>query len=85
MKALIRRCAQCRVLNHRDLLWRLAATAAGQPSLQAPGQGGRGVYLCRHVSCLERARRNRHLSRQFPGLSEAEWRLFCEQLCKQLN
>lgn len=57
-----RRCASCRRLADRRLLWRIIRPAGGGPVLLDAGMG-RSAYLCPSEACLQDARRRRRLQR----------------------
>lgn len=57
----LRRCAACRRLEDRSLLWRVIRRAEGGVVLDR-GMG-RSAYLCRSPDCLEEARKRRRLQR----------------------
>jgi predicted RNA-binding protein YlxR (DUF448 family) len=57
----LRRCAACRRLEERSLLWRVIRRAEGGVVLDR-GMG-RSAYLCRSPDCLEEARKRRRLQR----------------------
>ena len=57
-----RRCAACRRLADRRLLWRIIRPAGGGPLLLDAGMG-RSAYLCPSEACLQDARRRRRLQR----------------------
>ena len=78
MNKLIRRCAQCRLLNHRELMLRIQRKPDGSLTL-ANGQG-RSLYLCRSALCLRRAARNKSLLRLLPEITAETWRRWCEKL-----
>jgi predicted RNA-binding protein YlxR (DUF448 family) len=59
--AVLRRCAACRRLEDRSLLWRVIRRAEGGVVLDR-GMG-RSAYLCRSPDCLEEARKRRRLQR----------------------
>lgn len=83
MKKDLRRCAQCRILNHRALLLRIQLTAEGEPVLNGH-LFGRSVYLCRHPLCLQRASRNKAIPRSLGNLNPALWQGFCQRLADQI-
>ncbi len=60
-RPVLRRCAACRRLADRSLLWRVIRPAEGDLLLDR-GMG-RSAYLCRSAACLEEARRRRRLQR----------------------
>lgn len=83
MKRLIRRCAQCRTLNHRALLLRVRLGEGGAPVCDAAP--GRSIYLCLHPHCLQRAAGNKGLQRLLPGLDPLSWRSFCQQTLSRMG
>lgn len=62
MRLVQRRCAACRRLADRRLLWRIIRPAGGGPLLLDAGMG-RSAYLCPSEACLSEARRRRRLQR----------------------
>lgn len=60
-RPVLRRCAACRRLADRRLLWRVIRPAQG--GLLLDRGMGRSAYLCRSAACLEEARRRRRLQR----------------------
>jgi predicted RNA-binding protein YlxR (DUF448 family) len=60
-RPVLRRCAACRRLEERSLLWRVIRRAEGGVVLDR-GMG-RSAYLCRSPDCLEEARKRRRLQR----------------------
>ncbi len=60
-RPVLRRCAACRRLADRSLLWRVIRPAEGGVLLDR-GMG-RSAYLCRSAACLDDARRRRRLQR----------------------
>jgi predicted RNA-binding protein YlxR (DUF448 family) len=79
MKKLIRRCAQCRVLNHRSLMVRLQLRPDGSLTINADGCG-RSLYLCRTGPCLHRAAQNKALLKLLPGITPEAWRKGCQAI-----
>ncbi|MFN6133196.1 MAG: YlxR family protein [Synechococcaceae cyanobacterium] len=61
-RVVLRRCAACRRLEDRRLLWRIIRPAGGGSLLLDAGMG-RSAYLCPNEACLEEARRRRRLQR----------------------
>jgi predicted RNA-binding protein YlxR (DUF448 family) len=57
-----RRCAACRLLADRRLMWRIIRPAGGGSLLLDAGMG-RSAYLCPSEACLQDARRRRRLQR----------------------
>ncbi|MFM7360690.1 MAG: YlxR family protein [Cyanobium sp.] len=60
-RPVLRRCAACRRLEDRQLLWRVIRQAEG--GLVLDRGMGRSAYLCRNAACLEEAGRRRRLQR----------------------
>ena len=59
----------------KQVLLRLVA-CEGRPEIDPGGKAnGRGVYLCRDVSCFDKARKKRALSKglAIEGLIEDDW------------
>ena len=60
-----RSCAGCGKRGDKDKFLRIAAPKEGTVFFDPSGKaGGRGVYLCRSLSCLERARKKKAFSRR---------------------
>ena len=75
-----RRCAACRRLADRRLLWRVIRPAGGGTLLLDAGMG-RSAYLCPSEECLQDARRRRRLQRSLRcPVDEAVYRQLAERL-----
>jgi predicted RNA-binding protein YlxR (DUF448 family) len=62
----IRTCLSCGAKQSKDELIRLALTPENRLVRDDRGAyRGRGAYVCKNVSCLEKLSRNRHLGRRF--------------------
>ncbi len=60
----VRMCVGCRAHAPKKELIRIVRTPEGQIVADARGKAsGRGAYICRKASCLEKARRSRALER----------------------
>lgn len=60
----VRMCAGCRAHAPKKELIRVVRTPAGDIVADAKGKTpGRGAYICRKASCLEKARKSRALER----------------------
>ena len=57
-----RRCAACRRLADRRLMWRIIRPAGGGSLVLDAGMG-RSAYLCPSEACFQEARRRRRLQR----------------------
>ena len=59
-----RTCLGCRELKNKDELIRIVRSPEGEVSVDLTGKkNGRGAYLCRHASCLQKAVKSRALGR----------------------
>lgn len=60
----LRRCAGCGLMKEKRDLMRIVRKQDGSVVPDPSGRmNGRGVYLCRDISCLEKAARNRGIER----------------------
>ena len=60
----LRTCVGCRESKPKKELIRVVRTPEGNLILDATGRkNGRGAYLCKNTECLQKARKNRGLSR----------------------
>ena len=60
----VRQCAACRRQTEKNQLARVVRTPQGEILYDPKGKAsGRGVYLCKSASCLEKAVKSRALSR----------------------
>lgn len=60
----LRTCIGCRQSRTKKELIRVVRTPEGELVLDATGRkNGRGAYLCRSTECLQKAKKNRGLSR----------------------
>lgn len=65
-KVPMRRCCGCMEMKPKQELIRVVKNKEGEISLDLTGKKpGRGAYLCRSLSCLEKARKTRRLEREF--------------------
>ena len=59
-----RTCLGCRELKNKDELIRIVRSPEGEVSVDLTGKkNGRGAYLCRQASCLQKAVKSRALGR----------------------
>ena len=60
----MRRCVGCRVSKEKTSLLRVVA-GSDNKGLMDPGfrEEGRGAYICRDISCLEKARKSKGFER----------------------
>ena len=60
----LRQCAGCREKKPKKDLIRIIRTPEGDVTLDRDGKkNGRGVYICPELSCLQKVRKTRALSR----------------------
>ena len=60
-----RMCVGCREMKEKKSLIRVVRSPEGEVSLDPTGKkSGRGAYVCREGSCLQRALKQRQLERQ---------------------
>ena len=60
----VRQCVACRQQNEKPQLARVTRTPDGKILYDPKGKvSGRGAYLCKSVSCLDKAIKSRALSR----------------------
>lgn len=60
----IRQCAACREHREKPSLARIVRTPDGQITYDPRGKvSGRGAYICKRLSCLEKAIKTKALSR----------------------
>ena len=61
----LRMCVGCREMKEKKSLIRVVRSPEGEVSLDPTGKkSGRGAYVCREGSCLQRALKQRQLERQ---------------------
>lgn len=59
IKIPMRQCAACRGRFPKKTLMRIVRSADGDVSFDLSGKmNGRGIYLCRNLSCIESARKS---------------------------
>lgn len=69
----MRKCTGCNEMKPKRELVRVVKNKEGEISLDLTGKkAGRGAYICRDVSCLQAARKNRGLERAFSCKIPAE-------------
>jgi len=69
----IRQCVACRVHAEKPMLARIVRTPEGAVVYDPRGKvAGRGAYICKQVSCLEKAIKTKALSRALETPVEAE-------------
>jgi predicted RNA-binding protein YlxR (DUF448 family) len=62
----MRKCTGCNEMKPKKELVRVVKNQEGEISLDLTGKKpGRGAYICRKLSCLQAARKNRGLERAF--------------------
>lgn len=60
----MRQCTGCREMKSKKEMMRVLRTPEGEIILDSTGKkNGRGAYLCRDASCLEKAIKNKGLER----------------------
>ena len=60
----MRMCIACREMKEKNSLVRIVKSASGEVSLDLTGkQNGRGCYICRDTSCIDKAIKTRALNR----------------------
>ena len=60
----LRMCVVCRALKPKADLFRFGKAETGA-RLALDSQGGRGLYLCREIGCLDRLQKERRLRKLF--------------------
>lgn len=69
----MRKCTGCNEMKPKKELVRVVRDPEGNLSLDLTGKkSGRGAYICRNLSCLQAARKNRGLERAFSCRIPAE-------------
>ena len=69
----LRMCTGCGEMKPKKELVRVVRDPEGNLSLDLTGKkSGRGAYICRNLSCLQAARKNRGLERAFSCRIPAE-------------
>ena len=69
----MRMCVGCREMKPKGSLIRVVRSPEGEVSLDPVGRKpGRGAYVCRDVSCLNRAIRQKQLERQLQAVLSPE-------------
>lgn len=62
----MRKCTGCGEMKPKKELVRVVKNKDGEISLDLTGKkAGRGAYICKELSCLQSARKNRGLERAF--------------------
>ena len=62
----LRQCVGCKEMKDKKDMMRVLKTAGGSILLDTSGRkNGRGAYLCMTKECLNKARKNKGLSRSF--------------------
>lgn len=62
----IRKCVGCGESRNKNDLYRIIRTSDGEILLDKTGRmNGRGAYVCQDVKCIEKARKNKSLSKSF--------------------
>lgn len=62
----LRQCIGCREMKGKKELLRIVRTPENEIVLDTTGKkNGRGAYVCRSISCLEQAVKNKGLERSF--------------------
>ncbi len=62
----MRQCVGCGQMKAKRELMRVLKTTEGPIVLDVTGRkNGRGAYLCKQLSCLQQARKNKGLERSF--------------------
>jgi len=64
MKIPLRRCVGCHEMKNKPELIRITKDTTGLFSFEKKAPG-RGAYLCRNATCLEKARKSKGLERSF--------------------
>lgn len=62
----LRQCLGCREMKPKKELLRIVRTATGEIRIDHTGKlAGRGAYVCKDISCLEKSIKTKALSRAF--------------------
>ena len=62
----LRKCTGCQEMKDKRQLIRIVKTKDGNISIDNTGKkNGRGAYICKSISCLEKAIKNKGLERSF--------------------
>lgn len=79
----LRQCLGCREMISKNSLIRIVRSNDGSFAVDATGKmNGRGAYICRNSTCLDKAVRSRALERSFKVSIPSE---VYEQLDKELR
>ncbi len=85
-KVPMRKCVGCQELKSKKEMIRVIRTAEGSFVLDATGKkNGRGAYICREHSCLEKAAKNHGLERSFGQAVPKEVYEILEKEMKELG
>ena len=72
-KTPLRKCTGCGEMKPKKELVRVVKSPEGDISLDLTGRKpGRGAYVCRHIDCLQTARKAKRLERTFSCQIPAE-------------
>lgn len=62
----LRKCTGCQEMKDKRQLIRIVKTKEGSISIDSTGKkNGRGAYICKSITCLEKAIKNKGLERSF--------------------
>lgn len=62
----LRKCSGCGEMRPKGELVRVVRSPEGELSMDLTGRkAGRGAYVCRHLACLQQARKAKRLERSF--------------------
>ena len=82
-KVPIRMCVGCREMKPKKELIRVVRSPEGEISIDLRGKKpGRGAYICRNSTCMEKAKKNRVLERTFSQKIQDE---IYEKLINEMN
>ena len=72
-KVPMRQCVGCMEMKQKNTMMRALKTPQDEIVLDVTGKkNGRGAYLCKCMSCLQKARKNKGLERSFKMSLSAE-------------
>lgn len=79
----LRQCVGCGEMKSKKEMTRIIKTAEDEILMDATGKkNGRGAYICKSISCLEKARKSRGLERSLKSAISPE---IYESLQKELE
>lgn len=79
-----RKCLGCNEMKSKFELIRVVKDQTGQVKLDPSGKAnGRGAYVCKNVTCLEKAQKSRRLEKTFKmGISQEIYETLKEEIAR---